>query len=152
LYTLYYKKVMGLRMGKGTIIMGKIRLYGDVKNIRIGDDCRIHDNTMLNAYMAYINIGNNVVLSPDVKLITPSLTKNKLYGDRTHIGKDINLHDQVWMATNATIIGGVTVGQGTIVSTGAVLTKSTGEYEIWAGVPAKKIGELQSKSEGVLVG
>jgi serine O-acetyltransferase len=32
------------------------------------------------------------------------------------------------------------VGKGTVVGANAVLTQSTGEYEIWAGIPASKIG------------
>lgn len=32
------------------------------------------------------------------------------------------------------------VGKGTIIGANAVLTQSTGEGEIWAGIPAKKIG------------
>lgn len=33
------------------------------------------------------------------------------------------------------------VGEGTIIGANAVLTQSTGDYEIWAGVPAVKIGK-----------
>ena len=32
------------------------------------------------------------------------------------------------------------IGEGTVIGANSVLTKSTGDYEIWAGVPAKKIG------------
>jgi len=141
LYTLYYRNVFK-HFGKGSIVMGKLRLYGETTNISIGNYCRLHDGVMLNAYMANIKIGDKVVLSPDVKLITPSLTKNKKYEDRTHIGKDIIIEDECWLATNTTVIGGVIMAKGTILATGSVLTKNTGMFEIWAGCPAKKIGDL----------
>lgn len=32
------------------------------------------------------------------------------------------------------------VGEGTVIGANAVLTQSTGDWEIWAGIPAKKIG------------
>ena len=32
------------------------------------------------------------------------------------------------------------VGRGTVIGANAVLTKSTGDWEIWAGAPAKRIG------------
>lgn len=32
------------------------------------------------------------------------------------------------------------VGKGTVIGANAVLTQSTGDYEIWAGIPARKIG------------
>lgn len=35
----------------------------------------------------------------------------------------------------------LTVGEGTIVAANAVLTQSTGSYEIWGGIPAKRIGK-----------
>jgi len=139
LYTLYYMRKFG-HFGKGSTVMGRIRLYGDLKNISIGNDCRIHDGVMLNAYLATIKIGNKVVLSPDVKLITPSLTRNKKYEKRTHIGKDITINDETWLATNSTVIGGVVIGKGALVSTGAVVTKNVSDYEIVGGVPAIKIG------------
>jgi acetyltransferase-like isoleucine patch superfamily enzyme len=43
--------------------------------------------------------------------------------------------------TNAVISPGVTVGEGAEVWPGAVVTHDVGAYEIWAGVPARKIGE-----------
>ena len=35
----------------------------------------------------------------------------------------------------------LTVGKGTVIAANSVLLNSTGNYEIWAGIPAKKIGE-----------
>ena len=34
---------------------------------------------------------------------------------------------------------GVTIGKGSVIAAGAVVTKNVGEYEIWGGVPAKKL-------------
>ena len=39
--------------------------------------------------------------------------------------------------------GKLVVGKGTIIGANAVLTQSTGENEIWAGIPAKLIGKRQ---------
>lgn len=38
------------------------------------------------------------------------------------------------------------VGEGTVIGANAVLTQSTGDWEIWAGIPAKKVG-LREKCE-----
>lgn len=46
----------------------------------------------------------------------------------------------VWIGVNAVILRGVTIGRGAIVAAGAVVTKSIAEFEIWGGVPAKKLG------------
>ena len=52
----------------------------------------------------------------------------------------IRIEDDVWVGANAVILKGVTIGHGSIVGAGAVVTKSIPEFEIWGGVPAKKIG------------
>jgi acetyltransferase-like isoleucine patch superfamily enzyme len=38
------------------------------------------------------------------------------------------------------ILKGVNIGRGAIVAAGSVVTKSIAPYEIWGGMPAKKIG------------
>jgi serine O-acetyltransferase len=54
------------------------------------------------------------------------------------------IEDDVWLCTGAVVIGTaanpVTVGRGTVVGANAVLSRSTGEWEIWAGSPAKCVG------------
>jgi serine O-acetyltransferase len=53
------------------------------------------------------------------------------------------LEDGVVVCAGAKIVckeGVLTVGAGTIVGANAVLTRSTGPNEIWAGVPARRVG------------
>ncbi|MCS6908322.1 MAG: hypothetical protein RML93_10635 [Anaerolineales bacterium] len=55
----------------------------------------------------------------------------------------IVIEDDVILAPGAKVLGkeGVLrVGRGTVVGANAVLLQSTGENEIWAGVPARKVG------------
>lgn len=54
------------------------------------------------------------------------------------------VEDDVVLGAGAKVLakqGVLTVGRGTIVGANAVLLQSTGEFEIWAGIPAKKVGE-----------
>lgn len=53
----------------------------------------------------------------------------------------ITLESDVWIGANVVLLKGVTIGQGAIVAAGAVVRHSIPPYEIWGGVPAKKIGE-----------
>ena len=48
--------------------------------------------------------------------------------------------DDAWVGANAVVLRGVTIGRGAIVGAGAVVSRSVPPYEIWAGVPARKIG------------
>ena len=47
--------------------------------------------------------------------------------------------DDVWIGTNVIVLAGTTIGNGSIIGAASVVTKDVPEYEIWAGVPARKI-------------
>ena len=49
------------------------------------------------------------------------------------------IEDDVWIGHNSTIVGGLTIGKGSIIAAGAVVTQNIPPCEIWGGVPAKKI-------------
>ena len=51
-----------------------------------------------------------------------------------------------WLASNVTVTPGVKIGRANLVCAGAVVTKSTDDYAIMAGVPAKKIGEINPET------
>jgi acetyltransferase-like isoleucine patch superfamily enzyme len=52
-----------------------------------------------------------------------------------HIGKD------VWIAANVTILKGVSIGDGSVIAAGSVVTHDVPAFTIYAGVPARKIAE-----------
>lgn len=52
----------------------------------------------------------------------------------------IVLEDDVWLGVNVVVLKGVTIGTGAVVGAGAIVTKSIPAFEIWAGVPARKVG------------
>jgi acetyltransferase-like isoleucine patch superfamily enzyme len=59
----------------------------------------------------------------------------------------IILEEDIWLGVNVVVLKGVTIGRGSIVAAGAVVTRSIDPHEIWAGVPARKIGERPGASE-----
>lgn len=60
------------------------------------------------------------------------------------------IKENVWIASRATILPGVTIGEGAVVAAGAVVTKDVEPYAIVGGVPAKKIGERNKNLEYAL--
>ena len=54
---------------------------------------------------------------------------------------DTKIGNDVWLGLNVIVKKGVVIGDGAIVGAGSVVTKNIPPYEIWAGVPAKKIKE-----------
>ncbi|MEW5870514.1 MAG: hypothetical protein AB1894_14660 [Chloroflexota bacterium] len=64
----------------------------------------------------------------------------------------IVIEDDVILAPGAKVLckeGVLRVGRGTVLGANAVLLQSTGENEIWAGMPARCVGLRQSEDEGV---
>ncbi|MBQ3559436.1 MAG: hypothetical protein IJA07_08000 [Agathobacter sp.] len=55
--------------------------------------------------------------------------------------KPVEIGNDVWIAANACITRGVTIGDGAVIGAGSIVTHDVPAYEIWAGVPAKKIGQ-----------
>lgn len=55
--------------------------------------------------------------------------------------KKIEIGNHAFIGSRALIILGVTIGIGAVVAAGSVVTESIPEFEVWAGVPAKKIGD-----------
>ncbi len=56
--------------------------------------------------------------------------------------KPIKIGDKVWIGANATVLSGVTVGDGAIIAAGAVVTKDVEPDTIVGGVPAKFIRKV----------
>ncbi len=57
------------------------------------------------------------------------------------VWKPIVVEDYAWVSLRATVLGGVTVGEGAVVAAGAVVTSNVEPYTVVAGIPAKQIGE-----------
>ena len=80
-------------------------------------------------------IGHNVVLATLNHAMSPE--------DRASmIPAPIRIGKRVWIGANATVLPGVTIGDGAIVAAGAVVTKDVPENIVVAGVPAVPIRHL----------
>ncbi len=54
---------------------------------------------------------------------------------------NIVVGDDVWFGAGCTVLPGARIATGAVLGAGSVITKPVPEYEIWAGVPARKVGE-----------
>lgn len=87
-------------------------------------------------------IGKHVKIYPGVTLgradIYKPASKSNFEG--------IVINDDVILSPGCKVLckaGILQVGRGTVVGANAVLLESTGEWEIWAGMPARKVGERE---------
>jgi acetyltransferase-like isoleucine patch superfamily enzyme len=100
----------------------------------VGPDCMIGPNVKLGAYTMF---GPRVCIvgrdhDPNVPG-TPMCYTQRSSAPPTRIG------DDVWVGCGAIILSGVTIGRGAIIAAGAVVTRDVPEYEVFAGVPARRI-------------
>jgi acetyltransferase-like isoleucine patch superfamily enzyme len=54
---------------------------------------------------------------------------------------EVIIGNDVWIGANSILLKGVKISDGAVVGAGSVVTRSIPSYEIWAGIPAKKISE-----------
>lgn len=121
------------------IVQAKL-FTGKKGKLIVGKNSRI--NGVHIAAQTLVQIGNNVRIAP-YTIILDSDFHNPLDPFSDVEGKPIIIHDNVWIATRATILRGVTIGSGAVVATGAVVTRDVPENTIVAGVPAKVIKKIR---------
>ena len=117
--------------------------------VSIGDNCFLATGVQLYPWNERITIGNNVLIAAGVRMIT----RKHGFGDierpmseQRYASASIIIEDDVWIGFNAVILPGVTIGRGSIVGAGAVVTKDVAPYSIVGGVPARLIGKRMQES------
>lgn len=131
--------VNDFRLGARSTIEEYCVVDNGVGNVIIGSHTRIGLRSTL---IGPLQIGNHVILAQNV--VVSGL--NHAYGDTTvPIHRQqvtvalIVIEDEAWIAANAVITAGVTVGRHAVVAAGSVVTKDVPPYSVVAGNPAKVI-------------
>ena len=124
------------------------------ENIEIGDDVYIGANAVFQSSYGKIIIGNHVMFGPGVhihggnhkikevgKLMKH--TSPKQQGDAGFV----IIEDECWIGSNAIILSNVTIGQGSVIGAGAVVTKSIPPYSVYTGVPQARLRNRFTEEE-----
>lgn len=159
---LLYKQEKGVHpryIGEGIRFIGKEKIY-------LGDNLTLYGFSYLNAgRKGYINIGKNTTIdvycvlygqgglsigdycaiASGVTIYSQTNQYNKLentpildqpvHYDQVKIGSD------VWIGANATILPGVTIGDGAVIGACSLVRNNVENGSIIAGIPGKKIGD-----------
>ena len=131
------------RMGRNAIISAT------EGKLLIGHNVDLMDNAQINANRSNIKIGNNVMIAPNVVIqgvnhnidnINMTFTES---GDQTD-KNFITIENNVWIGANSVILPGITIGTGSVIGAGSVVTKDVEPFSIMGGVPAKLIRKRSS--------
>jgi acetyltransferase-like isoleucine patch superfamily enzyme len=158
--------IQGMRVGRGTSLP-RIRVTWP-HQVSIGSGCVIEDDVFFKFdgiwapgpaiiiadrcflgracefnIRKQITIGRNALIGSGCKFVDHDhgMLRNSPMNVQQCANAPITLGDDVWLGANVVILKGVTIGNGSIVAAGAIVTKPIGSFEIWAGVPARKVGE-----------
>ena len=119
--------------------------YYSYETIEVGNDVFIGLRPNLGGIKG-IKIGNKVMFGPDVSILggdhNTTQVGRYMYDVKKKLPQNdlpVIIEDDVWIGACAIVMKGVTVGKGSIVAAGALVTKNVIPYSIVAGVPAKII-------------
>jgi len=134
-------KRMGLKMD------GDVRFYAGFHirepwNITIGAGSSIGPKVLLDGRCG-LKIGKSVVIAYEAII----WTLNHDYNDVHFCGKGapVTIGDYAWICSRSIIMPGVTIGEGAVVASGAIVTHDVAPYTIVGGMPAKVIGTREQK-------
>lgn len=115
-------------------------------NLKIGLNSAWSDGCWFNCWGG-LTIGDDVIIGPFVVIHTANHKFNRLDIPIRLQGwtlKPVVIENDVWIGANATILAGVTIGKGSVIAAGAVVTHDIPVYSVAAGVPAKVIYNRKS--------
>lgn len=126
-------------------------ISSDIKglnNLSIDDYTLIPKGSTFYCTRAELRIGKKVIFGPKPTIVTGDHRIDFIGRYIIDVSDDeklpvqdapVVIEDDVWCGANVTILKGVTIGRGSVVAAGAVVTRSFPPYSIIGGVPAKLI-------------
>jgi acetyltransferase-like isoleucine patch superfamily enzyme len=160
-------KLAGMKVAEGTYLPKGTKVTWP-HQVKLGNNCKLEHSIYFHFDGIYsegpsICIGNNVFIGNNTEF---NITDKIYVGDYCLIGagsrfidhnhgtakehlmrgqkapkQEIIIEEDVWLGCNVVVLMGIKIGKGAIVAAGAIVNKNIPSYEIWGGVPAKKIGE-----------
>ena len=112
-----------------------------------GNEIRVGQNVFVNQNCTFYDLGgldiaDDVMIGPNVSIITTGHPVDPAQRHAATIGKPIVIERNVWIATGATIVGGVTVGENSVVAAGSVVTRDVPPNTLVGGNPARVIRSI----------
>ena len=144
----WYHRVLGWQIGpRAKLLLGQHVQLGGIRStkVSIGKGTVINEGCFLYTTGGLI-IGENVSISAGAWMVTGTHDMNDpLFPDDY---RPIVIGNHAWIGVRATLLAGITIGEGAVVMAGAVVTRDVPPYAVVGGVPARVVSQrkLQNAS------
>ncbi len=145
----------GITIGEGTFVMHHTMLhvfnYRNLPHagITIGRNCFLGEFNVIRG-QGGVTIGDDVYTGPMVQIVAV----NHVYDDPNRpireqgiTAQGITIEDDVWLGASAVVVDGVTIGRGSVIGAGAVVTTDIPPYSIAVGAPARPVKDRRRLGE-----
>ncbi len=135
-----FGELIGTQVDDGFVLIPPFHATGGTgmklgRNVFINQNCTFYD-------LGGLEIGDDVMIGPNVSLITSGHPVEPSRRRDFVVAKPIVIERNVWIGAGATIIGGVTVGENSVVAAGAVATRNVPPNVLVGGNPAAVIRSI----------
>lgn len=139
----------GCSVGAGSRVGAFVEIQ---KNAHIGERCKISSHTFICEGVTVedeVFVGHGVMFINDI-FPQAANEDGSAQSEADWSVAPTRIKRRASIGSNATILGGVTVGVGALIGAGAVVTKDVPDFAIAAGVPAKIVGDVRDKRKSVM--
>jgi maltose O-acetyltransferase len=140
-------RLAGFRIGAK--VTGLKQCVFQSNQVSIGDGSFVNMGCQFEGF-GRVDIGRDVFLGPQVMILTST---HEIDEDgqvtRAPAARPVRVGDRCWLGARATVLPGVTIGEGTIIGAGAVVTKDCDPGALYVGVPARRVRWLGKRVNGV---
>lgn len=135
-----FGELIGTQVDDGFVLIPPFHTTGGTgmklgRNVFVNQNCTFYD-------LGGLAIGDDVMIGPNVSLITSGHPVEPSRRRDFVVAKPIVIERNVWIGAGATIIGGVTVGENSVVAAGAVVTRDVAPNVLVGGNPAAVIRSI----------
>lgn len=144
----YFLRLFGAKIGKNCLLhnISFFNLYrGSFANLKIGNNCFIGDETLLDMADKII-LEDHVTLAEKVIILTHmnvGFIDHPLQKYFPKFNKKVVLKKGCFIGCNATILPGITINESSLIAAGSVVNTNISSFSIFGGVPAKLIKKLE---------
>jgi maltose O-acetyltransferase len=131
----------GVRIGRDAFVLSGVLF--ETHKCEIGDRSFVGHRCFIDG-CDWVRIGNDVLIAAGAQLITSTheIGPSQRRGGRT-VTAPVTIGDGCWLGAGCIVLPGVEIGKGCIIAAGALVAKSTAPDGLYAGVPARRVRDLE---------